>query len=216
MNKSLALFALPAIALAGVVAAQDQPAQPAMPTEAPGAADASRVEAGTYNVDPNHTQIVFEVDHLGFNPYFGIFGGATGTLTIDPANPSAASVRIEIPMANVVTTSAELNAHLATDDFFDTANHPTATFRSTAVTPDPADPTRAQIAGELSVRGATVPVILDARFTGAGASPMNQAATVGFHATTTVQRSALGVNYGIPMVSDAVELEITAAFEKAG
>ncbi|MBC7985511.1 MAG: YceI family protein [Sphingomonadaceae bacterium] len=213
MNSKFAAAGL-GLALAGAIAAHA--VQPAMPSEAPGADDPSRIAAGTYTVDANHTQIVFEVDHLGFNPYFGIFGGTTGTLTIDPANPSAASVQIEIPLASIVTTSADLNAHLATADFFDTTNYPTATFRSTSVAIDPADPTKAAIAGELGVRGRTIPVVLDAQFTGAGASPMTQVATIGFHATTTVRRSALGMDYGIPMVSDEVELEITAAFEKTG
>ena len=181
------------------------------PMAKPGAADASRVQAGTYAVDSNHTQILFTLDHLGFNSYYGIFGGSTGSLTIDPAKPGSASVTIEVPIKSVVTTSDRLNTHLSTPDFFDSAKFPTATFRSTAVR---VSGTSAKIAGQLTLRGVTRPITLDARFTGAGANPMSKAATVGFEATTTVKRSDFGVSYGLGVLSDEIPLKITAAFEK--
>jgi polyisoprenoid-binding protein YceI len=61
-----------------------------MPAEKPGAPIPARVKAGHYRVDPDHTQIVFTVDHLGFNSYWGIFGNATGTLDVDATRPAAA------------------------------------------------------------------------------------------------------------------------------
>ncbi|MEH3106386.1 MAG: YceI family protein [Sphingomonas fennica] len=187
------------------------PAIAQAPTTAPGAPDASRVKAGTYTVDSGHTQVLFTVDHLGFSTYWGIFGGATGTLTLDPARPAAATVSIEIPLSGVVTTSDRLNAHLKAPDFFDAAKFPTATFKSTAVA---VSGTSAKISGNLTIKGVTKPVVLDAKFHGAGASPMSKAETIGFDATTTVKRSDFGVSYGIPMVSDEVPLKITVAFEK--
>ncbi|TVV71310.1 YceI family protein [Sphingomonas solaris] len=187
------------------------PAVAQMPTTKPGAPDASRVTAGTYAVDPNHTQVVFTVDHLGFNSYWGIFGGATGTLVLDPAKPNAATVSIEVPMSGLVTTSAALNEHLAKPDFFDVAKFPTATFRSTSVT---VRGTTAKIAGNLTLHGVTKPIVLDAKFTGAGLGPMDKKANVGFEATTSVKRSDFGVSYGTALVSDVVPLKITVAFEK--
>src|SRR3546814_2805841 len=71
----------------------------------PGAPDPSRVVAGTYNVDSDHTQVLFTVTHLGFSTYTGMFVAPTGTLTIDPKNPSAAKVDITFPIAKVVTTA---------------------------------------------------------------------------------------------------------------
>ncbi|WP_372001145.1 YceI family protein [Tistrella mobilis] len=185
---------------------------PATAQEVPGAADPSRVAAGRYTADPSHTQITFTVDHFGFNAYRGIAGGATGTLQIDPADPSKARVAMEIPVDGLVTTSAELDEHLRSPDFFDMASHPTITFRSTAVE---VDGLTAKITGDLTIRGVTKPVVLDARFTGAGINPMNQAATIGFEAGTTIRRSDFGMTYIVPMVSDEVMLEIGAAFEAA-
>jgi polyisoprenoid-binding protein YceI len=200
-------LALTALALATAAV----PVIAQMPTTPPGAPDPARVKAGTYAVDSHHTQILFQVNHLGFNSYYGIFGGGTGSLTLDPAKPATASVSIEIPINLMVTTSNELNTHLKTPDFFDAAKFPTATFKSTSVAVDGA---KAKITGNLTLKGVTKPVVLDAWFTGAGLGPMNKAETVGFEATTTVKRSDFGISYGVPLVSDEVPLKITVAFEK--
>jgi polyisoprenoid-binding protein YceI len=201
--------ALTALALA--TAAMTAPVIAQMPTTPPGKADASLVKAGAYTVDPHHTQIMFTVNHLGFNSYYGIFGGATGSLMLDPAKPSAASVSIVIPLSGLVTTSGDLNAHLAKAEFFDAAKFPTATFKSTSVT---VEGTRAKIVGNLTLRGVTKPVVLDAWFTGAGRVPLSNAEAVAFEATSSVKRSDFGISYGVPLVSDEVLLKITVAFEK--
>lgn len=206
MRKPLLAIATAAVLSALPVTAQTSPAA------LPGAADTTRVKAGTYKVDSAHTQILFTVNHLGFNSYYGIFGGATGTLTIDPKRPAAAVLAIEVPLSGLVTTSAELNTHLAAPDFFESAKFPTATFKSTSIV---VHGTHAMITGNLTLKGVTKPVVIDANFTGAGVGPMNKAETIGFEGTTTVKRSAFGISYGVPMVSDDVPLKITVAFEKA-
>lgn len=187
--------------------------------QVPGAMEASRVTAGTYNTDPGHTLIGWRVSHFGFNDYFGIFGDATGTLTLDPANPNAAKVDISIPVSKVTTASAGLTNHLlragkdgGKADFFGPA--PTdAKFVSTSVV---ATGMSAKITGNLTLNGVTKPVVLDTKFSGAGNNPFNKKPTVGFHATTAIKRSEFGIGYGIPMVSDEVKLDISVAFEKAG
>lgn len=202
------LIALPAMAIAQ------------MPTEAPGKPDPALVTAGTYKTDPGHTLIGWRVDHLGFNDYFGIFGDATGTLVLDPKSPNTSKVDITIPVSKVTTASAGLTSHLlrpgkdgGAPDFFG-ANPADARFVSTSVT---ASGTSAKIAGNLTLNGVTKPVTLDAKFVGAGKAPamMGGKETVGFHATTTIKRSDFNVRYGIPLVSDAVALDISVAFEKA-
>ena len=184
----------------------------------PGAIDATRVTAGTYNTDPGHTLIGWRVSHFGFNDYFGIFGDATGTLTLDPAKPNASKVDITIPVSKVTTASAGLTGHLlragkdgGKADFFGPARAD-AKFVSTSVV---ASGTSAKITGNLTLNGVTKPVVLDTKFSGAGNNPFNKKATVGFHATTTIKRSDFGVTYGIPIVSDDVKLDISVAFEKA-
>lgn len=198
--------------LAATFVAAALPAIAQMPTVAPGAPEPSRVGAGTYTADPHHTQVGFTVNHLGFSFYRGIFGEVTGTLVLDPKNPAAAKVSMDIPIAKIVTTSAPLNEHLMKPEFFDAAKFPTAHFESTSIK---VSGTTAKIMGNLTLKGVTKAVTLDARFVGAGKAPMGgNKDDIGFEATTTVKRSDFGVSYGIPMVADEVPLTISAAFEK--
>jgi polyisoprenoid-binding protein YceI len=185
----------------------------------PGTKDKSRVQAGTYEADAGHSMVVWEVDHFGFSDYTGIFGDVTGTLTIDPANLASAKVDVTIPIAKVTTASAGLTSHLlkaATEggkaDFFGADPAP-ARFVSTSVVLDD-DGDEAKVTGNLTLNGITRPVTLDAEFNGAGHHPMNKKLTVGFKGEAKIKRSDFGITYGIPMVSDEVELEIHAAFEK--
>ncbi|KRB42536.1 YceI family protein [Phenylobacterium sp. Root700] len=177
----------------------------------PASVDISKIAAGTYKADGSHTQVAFTVNHMGFTDYRGLIADAKGELTLDPKNPAAASVTIEIPISNLATTSAGLTKHLHAADFFDSAKYPTATFRSTKVV---VDGQTAKITGDLTLRGVTKPVTLDARLTGAGPNPMSKAQTVGFHASAVIKRSDFGMTYIVPVVSDAVDLQIEAAFEK--
>lgn len=181
---------------------------------APGAKDPARVTGGTYQIDPGHTQIVFAYDHMGFSNNVGVISESTGTLTLDPKNPAASKVSVEVPIANIRTGVEKLDEHLMKADFFDAAKFPKATFVSTGVKAD--GPTGAEITGNLTIKGVTKPVTLDAEFYGAGKAPAMAGGkeNVGFVATTAVKRSDFGMGYGVPMVGDNIELKIVAAFQK--
>lgn len=199
-----ALLLLAAVAAAPLAAQQ-------MPTEVPGKANTALVQPGTYTVDAGHTLVTFRVNHLGFSMYHGQFGNPTGSLVIDPKKPNEAKVDVSFPIDSVSTTSDALDKHLKGADFFDAAKHPAGRFTSTAVTVSGQDAT---ITGNLTLRGVTRPVTLRAKFIGAGPSPMGGKLNVGFSATTSIKRSEFGMTYGIPMVSDNVDLTIDAAFVK--
>ena len=77
-----------------------------------------------------------------------------------------------------------------------------------------ADGTGATITGNLTIKGVTKPVTLDAEFYGAGVQPMNKKENIGFVATSSIKRSDFNMGYGVPMVGDRIELKIIAAFEK--
>jgi polyisoprenoid-binding protein YceI len=187
-----------------------QPSAPPRPI--PGAPDTTRISGGAYTADAGHTLVGWRVSHFGFNDYFGQFGNISGTLTLDRARPANSALDITIPMSGISTASTGLTAHLQRADFFDAANHPTARFVSTRIVPRG---NNATITGNLTIRGQTHPVTLNARFVGAGANPMNRRETVGFHATARINRSQWGIAYAVPLVSDAVQLDISAAFERA-
>ena len=175
--------------------------------------------AGTYTADPGHTLVTWTVNHLGISPYTGIFSDVTGTLTLDPRNLNATRVEVTIPVSKVTTASSGLTSHLlragangGKADFFG-ASPADAKFVSTRVV---AQGQNATVTGNLTLNGITRPVSLQARFYGAGKAPamMGGKENVGFSATGTIRRSAFGIGFGVPMVSDAVELNISAAFQK--
>lgn len=210
-NFTTALAAALAIASTGAVIAQ-------MPSAPPGSNNPAAVTGGTYTADPNHTQVIWTLNHMGFSPYTGIFGDVSGTLTLDPTNLNAAKVSITIPVSKV-TTARGLSQHLlrpgkdgGKPDFFG-ASPADATFVSTKVV---ASGQTAKVTGNLTLNGVTKPVTLDAKFYGAGKAPpmMGGKENVGFSAKGSINRSDFGLGFGVPVVSDKVDLDIAAAFQK--
>lgn len=192
-------LAVPALGAPVLVAAQA--------TAAP-----SAVPAGTYQVESHHTLAEFTVSHFGFNDFFGVIPGATGTMTLNPADLAATQLDVSLPVSAISTTNATLDGELKSADWFDAAKYPTIRFVARKVTPT--GERSARIDGDLTMHGVTKPVSLDATFGGAGANPMSKAFTVGFGATGTLKRSDFGVSKYVPFVSDEVRLKITVAFEK--
>lgn len=203
-------YLIPAAALVALAGGTIVIAQ--APAGVPGTKDVAKVTGGTYKVDGGHTQVVFAWDHMGFTNNMGTIAEPTGTLTLDKANPAASKVSVEFAIANLRTGVAKLDEHLMKADFFDAAKFPTATFVSTSVKPEGA--TGAEITGNLTIKGITKPVTLDAEFYGAGANPMNKQENVGFIATGSIKRSEFGMGYAVPVVGDAIELKIIAGFQK--
>ncbi|TCP37369.1 YceI family protein [Sphingomonas sp. BK235] len=194
----VATVAVPAAAQ--IATAPGQPGQPA----------AARVAAGTYQVDPAHTQVTWEVNHLGFSMLQGQFGASGGSITIDPKKPAATKVEVSFAIDQLSVTSAQFANHLKSKDFFDAASNPTARFVSTAVTPR--GPNKAVLAGNLTIKGITKPVTLDVTFVGAGDNPMSKKPNFGFVGTGTIKRTDFGLGYAAPAVSDQVRLTVNAAF----
>jgi len=184
----------------------------------PGTADVSQVTAGTYTTDPGHTLVQWKVNHFGFSDYFGLFGDITGTLELDPANIDAAKLDVTIPVSSLVTASQGLTAHMLRDgadgaapDFFGSDPEP-AHFVSTSVRQVGNE--QALINGMLTLNGVTKPVAIMAQFTGAGKNPFSQKESVGFKGWGRIKRTDFNVNFGTQVVTDTVDLEISAAFEK--
>lgn len=188
------------------------PAASQLPTSPPGKADTKAVVTGVYAIDAAHTQVLFTVNHLGFSEYSGQFIQPSGKLTLDSANPSKTHVEVSFPIAKVVSTDPALDAHLQKPEFFDSARFPEGRFVSTKVAWKKGSAT-AMIDGNLTLKGVTRPVTLKTRFVGAGPMVMGPPKlNIGFAATTSIKRSDFGISYGIPLVSDRVDLTINAAF----
>ena len=187
--------------------------------QVPGNRNVAAISGGTYSADPEHTLVMWTLDHLGFTPYTGIFGGITGSLSIDPKQPGAARVDVTIPVIKVTTASAGLTSHLlrpgkdgGKPDFFGPV--PTdARFVSTKLE---TSGETAKLTGDFTFNGVTRPITLNVTFYGAGKLPpqMGGKENIGFRATGSIKRSEFGLGYGVPIVGDEVKLEIAAAFQK--
>jgi polyisoprenoid-binding protein YceI len=174
--------------------------------------DPELVQAGHYGVEPRHTRVLFSVLHFGYTHYYGDFTGASGTLDLDPKHVDAAQVRVSIPTASVSTTNAQLDGELKGASWFNSAKYPTMTFVSRHVTRTGAK--TAQIEGDLTLNGATHPITLDVSFNAAGLNPLDRHYTIGFDAAGKLKRSDFGVKAFVPLVSDEVDIIVSAAFER--
>jgi polyisoprenoid-binding protein YceI len=181
-----------------------------MKTEAP---------AGTYTLDKAHASLDFRVSHMGFSNYTARFAKFDAKLELDPANPSASSVTatvdprsLTLPMPPKGFTDELLN-----EKWLGAAAFPEMTFKSTKVELTGAN--TARIIGDLTLKGVTAPVTLDATFNGGYASnAYDPNARIGISAKGTLSRTAFGVKEGVPPpgsnmgVGDNVEIIIEAEF----
>jgi len=165
--------------------------------------------AADYKIDSTHVHTVFRVNHLGFSTTVGQFDEISGTIQFDQEKPAEGSVDVTIQTASVDTANEKRDEHLRGGDFFDVENHPTMTFKSTAIEVTGED--TAKITGDLTILGVTKPVVLDAKLNKAGAHPMDAERYVaGFSATTTIDRTDFGMDYAAPALGAEVDIEIYA------
>jgi len=170
---------------------------------------AAPLYATTYTIEPDYTQAVFRWSHLGFSNPAAQLSQGQGTLEFDPANPTRAAVNVTIALSSLNTGVPALDEHLRSEDFFEVAKFPTASFHSTKVEQG-SGKDRLKVTGELSLHGVTRPVTLDVTVLKIGANPRTQLPTVGFEATTTLKRSDFGLGAFVPQVSDEIKLQISS------
>jgi polyisoprenoid-binding protein YceI len=167
----------------------------------------------TYKVDPIHSFANFSVDHVGFSTLFGRFNKSSGKFTID-AQAQTASVEMTIDAASVDTGDHDRGGrartrdeHLRSADFFNVAEFPTMTFRSTAVKFGGDSPT--EIEGQFTMLGVTRPLKLRLERWKCGAHPFNKKQMCGGNATGMLKRADYGMKYAVPAISDEVKLNIS-------
>lgn len=172
--------------------------------------DISQAPAGTYVVEKSHASITFKAMHLGYANYVMRFNDFDATIQLDPKAPEKSMLEVTIFPASLDSHNQQLTQHTSSKDFFDIEKFPLITFKSTSIEKTGAN--TGKITGDLTMRGVTKPIVLDAVFNGGGAHPMIKKYDIGFSATTTVKRSDFGVSYGTDMVSDLIPVSIEAEF----
>ncbi len=172
-------------------------------------ATAGQAEEKQFQIDPVHSSVQFRVRHL-YSMFSGRFDKFEGTISGDPDNPTTMKVSASVDIASIDTANADREKHLRTPDFFDAANHPTATFVSTSTSLGDTKDAGA-VTGNLTIRGITKEVTFKGQFLGHGVDPRG-AHRAGFHATATINRMDFGVAYnatltnGVTMLGNDVEL----------
>ncbi len=151
--------------------------------------------AGTYVIDPVHTELGFAVRHMAVSKVRGRLGTFEGALELGE-DPAGSNVSVTIDATSVDTRDETRDGHLKSNDFFDVENHPTWTFASTSITPK--SPTEFAVDGDLTIRGVTRQVRLDTTLEGVVKDPYGNI-RVGFSASTSINRDDFGVSFGAVM-----------------
>ena len=165
----------------------------------------------TWNIDPAHTQSMFTVRHMVVSNVHGVFEKTTGSVVLDDKDPSKSSVEASIDVNSLNTRVADRDKHLKSGDFFDAANHPNITFKSTKV--EKVGDGKYKVTGNLTMRATTKPVVLDVEVPATTVKDPMGNTRLGFSATTKVNRLEYGLAWNKmieagPVVGDEVKIEI--------
>lgn len=162
------------------------------------------VKTTTWTIDPMHSVAEFSARHMMITTVKGRIADVRGTVTIDEANPASSSAEVELDAATIDTRSEQRDEHLRSADFLDVATFPLITFRSQRVEgASLRDGAAFRVVGELTIRGVTREVVLDAIYEGKGKDPWG-GTRVSFSATTKIDRRDFGLTWNAALEAGGV------------
>jgi polyisoprenoid-binding protein YceI len=138
-----------------------------------------------WTIDPSHSVIEFAVKHMMFANVKGRFAAFAGEIITEHGDPTEGAVNIVIDADSIDTRDEKRDEHLRSNDFFGTGDHPQIAFTSTRVEHVPG--TGFRVHGDLTMKGVTRPIVLDATFNGSGVNPWGQTIAA-YSATTEIDR----------------------------
>lgn len=174
--------------------------------------DAAELKSGTYVLDIRHSSLHMSFDHMGFSTTVARFDAFDATLEFDKDNPGSAFLSVRIDPSSVNTNYGELDGLLTGEDFFDAEKYPEITFVSDQVYF--LGDREGQVPGRLTIHGQTREVVLDISFYGGAKNWISGDYTLGFAATTTINRSDFNLSRLLPLTGDEVRIEINAEFRR--
>lgn len=169
-------------------------------------AQPAAAEVTHYELENPHTQIIFFVSHLGFSNSQGEFLKYDGSFTLDTENPANSAAEATIHVDSIDMGHDTWEEHLKAEKFFNAAQYPEITYKSTAV--EVTGENTAKVTGDLTMLGQTKPVVLDVTFNKAGVHPFSGKHVAGLTAKGTIKRDEWGMTYGAPGIGNEVELRI--------
>lgn len=181
-----------------------------MKPSAPGV-DIGTAPSGTYMAEATHAYIAFSYSHQGFSNPILRWKKFDGKLELDSTNPENSSLMVSIPSDAIDSGVAAFDEHLVSADFFDAANHPTITFKSTEM--EQIFTGTGRVTGDLTIKGNTKPITLNVKLNKVGKHFRSGKDMFGISATGNLKRSEYGVDKYAPM-GDDVKLMIEVEFQK--
>jgi polyisoprenoid-binding protein YceI len=163
--------------------------------------------ADTYKIDPIHATVIYRVSHFNIGNAYGRFNEPTGSITLDKDDASKSTFTFEVQTDKVDTANEKRDQHLKSPDFFDAANFPTITFKSTSVK---GSGDKYEVTGDLTLHGVTKSVTVNLTKTGeADVSQMKMGYRTGWEAMVDLKRSEFGMTGLQGPVGDDVHLVIS-------
>lgn len=162
------------------------------------------VGQSVWAIDPSHSVVEFSAKHMMITTVRGQFGAVEGKIVLDEENPRQSSVEVEIDAAGIDTRAEQRDAHLRSAEFLDVENFPKLTFRSRRLAGEWKQPgDRFQLIGELTIRGTSREVTLDATYEGTGKDPWG-GERVSFSADTKIDRRDFGLVWNVGLEAGGV------------
>jgi len=171
----------------------------------------SHADVTEYKIDPNHTLVGFDIRHF-FARVNGRFKEFSGTIKLDDKDLSKSSVEVTIQATSINTENEHRDADLRSAHFFLVDSFPTLTFKSTKIVPGPDN--SALVYGDLTMRGITKPVTLDAKYLGAMMDTQMGRKIAGFEGKATINRKDWNIvwnrtlDQGATMLGDDVNIKL--------
>lgn len=201
MKSLYVIFLLPVLCLLGACA------QLVMP-EAD--RELAQLPAGNYRLDPDHTRVLFKVDHLGISSYVGRFNDVDASLQYNPDMPEKSRLTATVAMDSLDVNDADFAETLTGCDWLCAEKYPQAVFETTANAE--VDGNRLVFPGQLRFRGVTRDIRLTVNIRGGADNMLTGRYTIGFDAGLSFDRSNFGMDRYIPVVGDRVAIEVYAEF----
>ena len=173
--------------------------------------------SGTWKIDPVHSTIGFAVKHAMVSTTRGRFTEFTGGATVDADNPEASTAWVEIDASSVTTGNVQRDSHLTSPDFWDAANNPKITYRSTSAK---LDGDKLITIGDLTIKNKSVPVEVTWEFNGVAKDPFSGGTKGGFEGRSEVNRTDWGITWNAAvetggfLISDKVKLVLEIEADK--
>jgi polyisoprenoid-binding protein YceI len=156
-------------------------------------------EAGTWNIDPVHSEVGFSVRHMMVSKVRGRFTTFSGQI-VTGENPLASSVTAEIDLGSINTGNDQRDAHIRSADFFEVETYPTMTYKSTGVRVEDGEYV---LDGDLTLKGVTRSVPLRLELNGFGPDAYG-GVRAGFTATGEINRNDFNVSFNAPLQNGGV------------